>query len=118
MANGCLAKPKQTANRAALALKTAAASLLKSQSALGAYYRRMCARLDKSKAITATAHKLARLIYAMLTKGTEYVDRGQGYFEERYRQRFIHQLKRRAEGMGFKLEPVAAAENNLAHSVT
>jgi len=111
-------KTKRTANRAARALKTAAASLLKSQSALGAYYRRMCARLDKSKAITAAAHKLARLIYAMLTKGSEYVDRGQDYFEERYRQRVLHHLKRRAESMGFKLEPVTVAENNFVHSVT
>jgi hypothetical protein len=78
----------------------------------------MCARLDKSKAITAAAHKLARLIYAMLTKGSEYVDRGQDYFEERYRQRVLHHLKRRAESMGFKLEPVMAAENILVHSVT
>lgn len=111
-------KTKRTANRAAQALKMAAASLLKSQSALGAYYRRMCARLDKSKAVTAAAHKLARLIYAMLTKGSEYVDRGQDYYEERYRQRVLHHLKRKAEAMGFRLEPVADGENNLAHSVT
>lgn len=111
-------KTKRTGNRAALALKTAAASLLKSQSALCAYYRRMCARLDKGKAITAAAHKLARLIYAMLTKGSEYVDRGQDYFEERYRQRVLHHLKRRAEAMGLKLEPVAVAENNLVRSIT
>ena len=46
----------------------------------------MCARTDKPKAVTAAAHKLARLIYAMLTHGQEYTDRGQDYFEERYRQ--------------------------------
>jgi transposase len=63
-----------------------------SQSALGAYFRRMCARMDKPKAVTAAAHKLARLIYAMLTKGEEYTDRGQDYFEERYRQRVLHNL--------------------------
>lgn len=63
---------KRTANRAAQALRMAAVSLKSSQSALGAYYRRICGRLDKAKAITATAHKLARLIYTMLTKGTEY----------------------------------------------
>lgn len=43
----------------------------------------MCARMGKSKAITAAAHKPARLIYTMLTKGEEYTDQGQGYFEER-----------------------------------
>lgn len=111
-------RTKRTANHATQALKMAAASLLKSQSALGAYYRRMCARLDKSKAITAAAHKLARLIYAMMTKGTEYVDRGQDYYEERYRERVLHHLKRKAEAMGFRLEPVVDGGNNLAHSVT
>ncbi|SDH49308.1 hypothetical protein SAMN05428952_101558, partial [Nitrosomonas sp. Nm132] len=53
---------KRTANRAAQALRMAAVSLKSSQSALGVYYRRLCGRLDKAKAITATAHKLARLI--------------------------------------------------------
>src|SRR5208282_1244005 len=85
-------KTKRCANRAAQALRLAAASLRTSQSALGAYFRRLCARMDKPKAITATAHKLARLIYTMLTKGEEYVDKGQDYYEERYRQRVMHHL--------------------------
>jgi len=97
---------KRTANRAAQALRMAAVSLKSSQSALGAYYRRLCGRLDKAKAITATAHKLARLIYTMLTKGTEYVDSGQDYYEERYRQRVLHHLTVRARKMGFNLTPV------------
>lgn len=96
---------KRTANRAAQALRMAAVSLKSSQSALGAYYRRLCGRLDKAKAITATAHKLARLIYAMLTKGTEYVDKGQDYYEERYRQRVLHHLTVRAQKLGFNLTP-------------
>ena len=62
-------KTKRCANQAAQALRLAAAALRTSQSALGAYFRRMCARMDKPKAITAAAHKLARLIYTMLTKG-------------------------------------------------
>lgn len=97
---------KRTANRAAQALRMAAVSLKSSQSALGAYYRRLCGRLDKAKAITATAHKLARLIYTMLTKGTEYVDKGQDYYEERYRQRVLHHLTVRARKLGFNLTPV------------
>jgi hypothetical protein len=80
----------------AQALKLAAAALRTSQSALGAYYRRLCARMDKPKAVTAAAHKLARLIYAMLTKGQEYSDRGQAYYEQRYRQRVVAHLGRRA----------------------
>ncbi|MEQ6342898.1 MAG: IS110 family transposase, partial [Gammaproteobacteria bacterium] len=96
-------KTKRCANRAAQALRLAAAALRSSQSALGAYFRRMCSRMDKPKAVTATAHKLARLIYAMLTKGEEYTDQGQHYYEERYRERVLHQLNKRAEKLGMKL---------------
>ncbi len=96
-------KTKRVANRAAQALRLAAAALRSSQSALGAYFRRMCARMDKPKAITAAAHKLARLIYTMLTKGEEYTDQGQDYYEERYRERVLQNLAQRAEKMGMKL---------------
>lgn len=96
-------KTKRVANRAAQALRLAAAALRTSQSALGAYFRRMCSRMDKPKAVTAAAHKLARLIYTMLTKGEEYTDQGQDYFEERYRERVLRQLSIRAEKMGMKL---------------
>jgi len=98
-------KTKRCANRAAQALRLAAAALRSSQSALGAYYRRLCARMDKPKAVTAAAHKLARLIYAMLTKGQEYTDRGQDYFEERYRQRVLHNLAQKAKAMGMQIVP-------------
>jgi len=99
---------KRGTNRAAQALRMAAASLFKSQSALGAQFRRLCRRLDKPKAITAMAHKLARLIYVLLTKGTEYVDRGLAYEEQRYRDRTLHYLNRRASALGFTLTPVPA----------
>lgn len=98
-------KSRSGANRAAQALRLAAATLRTSKSALGAYYRRLCSRLDKAKAITAAAHKLARLIYAMLTRGTEYVDKGQTYYEERYRERVISHLHKKAAAMGFVLMP-------------
>jgi len=97
------AASKRTTNRAAQALRMAASALRTSQSALGAYYRRLCARFDRPKAITATAHKLARLIYTMLTKGTEYVDQGQTYYEQRYRERVIHHLRQKARKLGFSL---------------
>ena len=102
-------RTKRCANRAAQALRLAAAALRTSQSALGAYYRRMCARMDKPKAVTAAAHKLARLIYAMLTKGQEYTDHGQEYFEERWRERVLFNLKRRAQQLGMTLVPDASA---------
>jgi transposase len=96
-------KTARVANRAAQALRLAAAALRTSQSALGAYFRRLCSRMDKPKAVTAAAHKLARLIYTMLTKGEEYTDQGQDYYEERYRERVLHQLSKRAEKLGMKL---------------
>lgn len=100
-------KTKHSVNRAAQAFRQAAAALRSSKSALGAYYRRLCARMDKAKAVTAAAHKLARLFYALLTKGHEYVDQGQQYYEERYRQRVISQLQRRAQSLGMALVPTA-----------
>jgi transposase len=97
------AKTKRIANRASQALRLAAAGLRTSQSALGAYFRRICSRMDKPKAITAAAHKLARLVYTMLTKGEEYTDRGQEYYEERYRASVLRSLAKRAEKMGMIL---------------
>jgi transposase len=102
-------KTQKCANKTAQALRQAASCLKNSQSALGAYYRRMCAKMDKPKAITAAAHKLARLIYSMITKGEEYVDQGQAYYEERYRQRVEYHLRKRAESLGLRLVPVEVA---------
>lgn len=59
--------------------------------------------MDKPKAVTAATHKLARLIYAILRKGQEYVDHGQDYYEERHRQRVLHNLQQRAAKLGMKL---------------
>jgi transposase len=102
-------KTKRCANRAAQALRLAAASLRTSQSALGAYFRRMCSRMDKPKAITAAAHKLARLIYTMLTKGEEYTDQGQDYYEKRYRDHVVQNLSQRAAKLGMKMVPLEEA---------
>ncbi len=102
-------KTQKCANKTAQALRQAASCLKNSQSALGAYYRRMCAKMDKPKAITAAAHKLARLIYSMITKGEEYVDQGQAYYEERYRQRVEYHLRKRAESLGLRLVPMEVA---------
>ena len=99
-------KTKRCANRAAQALRLAAAALRSSKSALGAYFRRLCARMDKPKAVTAVAHKLARLIYAMLTKGQEYTDQGQDYFEQRYQERALRNLTQRAQQFGLQLVPI------------
>ena len=100
-------KTKRVVNRAAQALRLAAAALRSSKSALGAYFRRLCSRMDKPKAVTAAAHKLARLIYTMLTKGEECTDQGQDYYEERYRERVLRALSQRAAKLGLQLMPIA-----------
>jgi transposase len=94
---------RKVLNRVAHALRMCAQSLLKSKSALGAFARRLRARRDKQIAITATAHKLARLIYRMLKFGGEYVDIGQEKYEEKYRAAIIKSLERKARYLGYQL---------------
>jgi hypothetical protein len=84
-------------------------SLSRNGSALGAFYRRMCAHMDKPRANTAVAHKLARMIYVMLTRGQDDVDQGQQHGEEQQRERSIATLKRRAADLGFSIAPRVAA---------
>jgi transposase len=102
------AKTKRSANRVRQALKMAAMSLSHSDSALGAFYRRLCSRMDKPRANTAVAHKLARMDYFMLTRGEAFVDRGQQHYEEQQRQRSIAALRRRAAALGFAINPTSA----------
>jgi transposase len=97
---------RKTQNRAAAALRMAAQGLANSHGALGGFYRRMRAKLGPPGAITATAHKLARIIYTMLKNQTEYRDPGQGYYEQQYRERTIRNLNRKAKKLGLKLVPV------------
>jgi transposase len=98
----------KTQNRASAALRMAASALSHSHSALGGYYRRMRAKLGSPEAVTATAHKLARIIYAMLKDQTEYHDPGEGHYEEQARQRAIKNLKHKANQLGFRLIEVTA----------
>ena len=99
------AKTKRSANRVRQALKMAAMSLSHSDSALGAFYRRLCSRMDKPSANTATAHKLARMVYFMLTRGETFVDLGQQRYDEQQRLRSIAALRRRAAALGFEINP-------------
>ena len=86
----------------------AAQSLSHSKSALGGFYRTMRARLGAPEAITATAHKLARIIYSMLKNQIEYRDPGQGFYEEQARLRAIKNLERKAKKLGLKVAPIEA----------
>ena len=105
-------KTKPSANRAAAALRLAANALHRSDSALGAFLRRKKAHLGAPKAITATAHKLARLIYSMLRYGQEYVDAGAEYYERQYQQRALRAAKRRAAQLGYQLVPLSDGEHH------
>ncbi len=96
-------KTRRSSNRATALLRIAAVNIGKTQTALGAFYRRLAARTGKAKAVTATARKLAILFYKALRFGMSYVDPGASYYEERYRQRVIHNLHRRARHLGFAL---------------
>ena len=93
-------KTRISANRAAAALRLSAQALHHSDSGLGVYFRRMKARLGPPKAITATAHKLARIIYTMLKYRTDYVPMDAEEYEHLYRKRAIEYLKRRAAALG------------------
>src|SRR5262249_20773038 len=94
-------------NRAAGALRLAAWSLMRSQSYLGAYLRRQRSRLGAPKAITATAHKLARIIYHLLRYGVAYMQQAEEAYAEQVRQRLEKQLQRRAKELGYELKKIA-----------
>lgn len=92
-------------NRVSDALRMAAMTLQNSKTALGAFYRRMRGRLGAASAITATAHKLARIIYRLLKYGEAYVQKGLEHYEQQYRKRLLHNLTKTAASFGFQLIP-------------
>jgi transposase len=96
-------KSRPSANRVATALRIAAQTLHKSKTALGAFYRRMRARLGAPKAITAAARKLAATVYRMLKYGEAFVERGQDAYEKQYQDRTLANLRRSAKHLGFQL---------------
>lgn len=102
-------KTPRAANRAAALLRTCAATQARSNSALGAFYRRIAYRKGKSKAITATARKIAILVYRVLAGTMDYKDPGADAYEQAHKERSIKVLRRKAESLGFsltELEPV------------
>lgn len=99
--------PSLHPNRAAQAFRLAAQTLERAQCALGAFFRRIKSRYGRPIAIKATAHKLARIFYAMLKSGTEYRPLEQNDYEQRYRHNAIQALNKRAAVHGFTLVPLA-----------
>jgi transposase len=98
--------PTAGRNRVANALRMAAQSLSRSNSYLGARYRRLRARLDGPVAVKAMARYLACLVYRLVTKGQAYVDHGAAHYEAKRQERERHALERRASTLGLKLVPV------------
>lgn len=102
-------KTKCGANRAEQALRRAAAALRASPSVPGAYFRRLSDRMDKPKAVTWAANKLALLIYSLSTRGGEHTDQAQAYYEQHYQHRVLTSLNEHAYQWGMKLAPTAPA---------
>ena len=96
-------RTQPSANRAAALLRICAMSVGRTQTALGAFYRRLAYRVGKAKAITATARKLAILIYRALRGDLRYEDPGEAAYEERHRARTLRNLRKRAKELGFEL---------------
>ena len=96
-------RTRKVVNRATVAFRNAASTLLRSQSYLGAQYRRLRTRLGAPKAITAMARKLACLYYRLIKHGHQYVDKGNEYYEARYREQQIRSLTKKAQKLGIKL---------------
>jgi transposase len=111
-------RTRRSSNRAAALFRMAAVGVGKTQTALGAFYRRLGGRIGKAKAVTATARKLAAIFYRALRSGLAYADPGAEYYEQRYRLRVIGNLQRRAERMGFQLIPAEAPAEGAAEGVS
>ncbi len=102
------ARTRRVNNRVARALRLAAQALARSYGWLGLYYRRMRARLGGPQAITATAHKLARIVYPMLTTSQAYDEGVFAQQEAQNRQRNQNRLRHQARKLGYELTQIPA----------
>jgi transposase len=103
------AHTRKTSNRVVAHLRLAAVTVGRTDTALGAFYRRLSARVGKAKAVTATARKIAVLFYNAMRFGMDYQDPGAAHYEQKYRERVIKQLHRRAAEFGFILQEAQVA---------
>jgi hypothetical protein len=101
--------PRKGKNRLGQALRMAAQAVGRTQTVLGLFYRRIKSRIGGKGAVTATAHKLAVLIYRMLQHGTEYVAQALADYEAKQKAKLIENLRKKAQGLGFELQPRAEA---------
>jgi transposase len=98
------------AQRVAVALRLAARTVQHAHTALGAFDRRMRSRLGAPTAITATAHKLARLVYSLFKHGSAYVQQGLDAYESQYRERKVKAMARQAQALGYTLVALSTPE--------
>ena len=103
-------RTQPSANRAAAILRFAAMNLGRTQTALGAFYRRLAFRVGKAKAVTATARKLAILVYRTLKEGLVYADPGADAYDANHRTHVLRRLRQRAANLGFALVNVQTGE--------
>lgn len=103
-------RTQPSANRAAAIFRLGAMNLGRTQTALGAFYRRVAFRIGKAKAITATARKLAILVYRTLKDGLVYADPGADTYDAQHRTRVIQRLRQRAANLGFALVNASTGE--------
>ena len=108
------AHTRKTTNRVAAHLRLAAVTVGRTDTALGAFYRRLSARIGKAKAVTATARKIAILFYNAMRYGIDYQDPGASRYEQKYRERVIKQLHRRAAEFGFILQEAVSVSRKAA----
>jgi len=101
-------------NRAAALLRLAAIGVGKTDTALGAFYRRLSARVGKAKAVTATARKIAVLFYNTLRYGKDYSDPGADFYETQYKNRVVKNLRRRAASLGLELVELTAVSEGVS----
>jgi transposase len=99
-------RTRRSSSRAAALLRLAATTVGRSDTALGAFYRRLSSRAGKAKAVTATARKIAVLFYNTLRHGMNYKDPGANHYEQQYRSRVFANLQRRAKSLGFLLQAI------------
>ena len=103
-------RTRRSSSRAAALLRLAATTIGRSDTALGAFYRRLSTRIGKQKAVTATARKIAVLFYNAVRHGMIYQDQGAAAYDERHRTRALANLQRRARSLGYTLAPTPAAD--------
>ena len=103
-------RTRKVNNRLATAFRVAAFGMCRSQTAIGAYYRRIRSRVGAPKAITATARKLACIVYRMLKYGEEYMERGADYYEQKYKKKIVKTIAKKAKDLGFQLVELDTGE--------